>query len=288
MDIEQARTFLALVETRSFIRTAERLNVTQSTVSMRLKVLEDRLGQTLFVRGKSGATLTAAGTHFRPYAETIVRAWEQARHEVALPPLFRGTFAVGAETILWGRLLLKWIPWMRSAMPDVCVRAEVGPSEGLMRQLIEGLLDAAILYAPQTRPGLVIEQLLEERMVMVTTDPAIRFPGDEGYVYVDWGPEFRAAHGAAFPGAETPVLFVGHGPLGLQYILENGGAGFFPLRAVRELIQEGRLSRVHEDLEIARPVHMVYAAAREEEWFRTALQGLRYVAADEAETSSPS
>ncbi|MDX1743391.1 MAG: LysR family transcriptional regulator, partial [Ruegeria sp.] len=61
MDIELARTFLAVVETGTFFDAANRVHVTQSTVSMRIRTLEQQLGQAVFERGKSGATLTPAG-----------------------------------------------------------------------------------------------------------------------------------------------------------------------------------------------------------------------------------
>ncbi len=61
MDIELARTFLEIVETGNFIGASKRLNVTQSTISMRIRSLEETLGRSLFVRGRSSVTLTAAG-----------------------------------------------------------------------------------------------------------------------------------------------------------------------------------------------------------------------------------
>ena len=54
MDIELARTFLAVVETGSFFDAANKVHVTQSTVSMRIRSLEDQLGQSVFDRGKNG------------------------------------------------------------------------------------------------------------------------------------------------------------------------------------------------------------------------------------------
>ena len=58
MDIELARTFLEIVSTGSFVRASERLNVGQTTVSARIRLLEQQLGRPLFVRNKGGATLT--------------------------------------------------------------------------------------------------------------------------------------------------------------------------------------------------------------------------------------
>lgn len=284
MNIELARTFLEIVETRNFNKAAERLSVTQSTISMRVRALEEELGRPLFVRGKTGAELTAAGHQFRRYASNLVRIWQQAQQELALPPGYRTVLNVGGQFSLWDRLLLKWIPWMRDACTDVAIRAEVGLSDGLMRQLSEGLLDVGVMYSPQSRPGLLIEKLLEEKLVLVSTrSPA----GDDwvrDYLFVDWGPEFRAAHGQAFPDMQTPAVAVGLGALGLQHILANGGSGYFPMRVVRPLLADGRLHQVAGAPEFRRPAFLVYAGQEDQpEHLRKALQGMRYVASLEAE-----
>ena len=74
MDIELARTFLAIVEAGTFVRAAERLNITQTTVSARVRSLKDQLRRPVFVRNKSGASLTAAGEEFLRFAPTLVQA----------------------------------------------------------------------------------------------------------------------------------------------------------------------------------------------------------------------
>jgi len=61
MDITLAKTFLAIAESGSFNDAADRLHVTQSTISSRIKTLEDLLGKSLLERSKSGAKLTPAG-----------------------------------------------------------------------------------------------------------------------------------------------------------------------------------------------------------------------------------
>lgn len=284
MDIVLARTFLAIVETGNFGKAADQLYVTQSTVSSRIKTLEDELGQPLLVRSKAGATLTRAGTAFKRSAEALIQVWERARQEIALPSGASSLFAIGAQITLWERLLVKWIPWIRSAIPDLAIRCELGSSEVLMRQMIDGLLDIAIMYTPQTRPGLIIERLLQEHLVLVSTNPATKGPADPGYVYVDWGPEFRTAHSNQFPALDSPMLSVSHGPLALQHILNDGGAGYFPMRSVRSFIKEGRLHQVAGAPDFVRPVYIIYlAAAIEDPRFRTAIQGLHYVAQLESE-----
>ena len=171
MNVEHVKTFLVVAATGNFNRAAERLFVTQSTVSARIRALEDQLDRPLFNRDHSGATLTAAGIQFQRYAVTMVRAWEQARQEIALPEALRAVFGLGAQVSLWERLILKWIPWMREQASDVALRVEVDYSESMMRQLADGLLDVAVIYTPRTMPGMVTEKLLEEKLVLVSTTP---------------------------------------------------------------------------------------------------------------------
>lgn len=286
MDIEQARTFLEIAETGTFVKAAERLHITQSTASMRIKALEDSLGRPLFVRSKAGATLTAAGLQFKRYATTLVRAWQQARQDVALPPGFQAVLGIGGQYSLWDRLLIKWLPWIRKALPDVAVRAEVGTPETLHRQLGEGLLDIVVMYAPTSRTGFVVEPLFHDRLVMVSTEqnepPAIT----RRYVFVDWGPAFLAGHSQAFPDFATPAVSVSIGILGLAYLLESGGTAYFPIRVARPYIEEGRLHLVERAPEFRRPAYAVYPqASAEEDFFKVALGGLRDLAATEAAQS---
>src|SRR6185312_1048146 len=223
MDIDLARTFLAIVEAGSFVRAAERLNVTQTAVSARIRSLEEQLRRPRFVRAKSGATLTQAGEQFLRYAPTLVQVWERARQQVAVPPGRRAVLALGGELSLWNPLLLRWMVWMRQSAPDVALRAQVGLPDALLHQVAGGILDVAVVYAPRHWPGLKVEIIYEERLVLVTTNPDAADVTNAEYVYVDWGPEFAAHHDLSFPRFSDPGLFVGLGPLGLDYIVEIGG-----------------------------------------------------------------
>lgn len=109
MDIELARTFLEIVSTGSFIRAAERLNVAQTTVSARVRTLEQLLGRPLFVRNKGGASLTAAGEQFLRHAPMFVQLWQRTRQQVAVPAGHRAVLTVGSELTLAQPLLLDWV-----------------------------------------------------------------------------------------------------------------------------------------------------------------------------------
>jgi LysR family transcriptional regulator, flagellar master operon regulator len=280
MDIQLARTFLAIVETRSFLRAAEQLHVTQTSVSARVRTLEELLGRRLFVRNKAGAALTAAGEHFLPHARTLVQVWERARQQVAVPAGSRAVLALGCEIALWHPLLPRWLHWMRQRVPDLALRSAVGTPRELLDQVAAGVLDVAIAYAPQQRPGLRVELLIEEKLVMVSTDPDLRTPRAADYVNVDWGPEFEAQHGLAFPALSNAAVQVGLGPLGLEYVLAAGGTGYFRLEVARPHLEAGRLHRVPGMPEFLYPAYAVYAAGAESAALKVALEGLREASGD--------
>lgn len=277
MDIELARTFLEIVSSGSFIRAAERLNVGQTTVSARIRTLEQQLGRPLFVRNKGGASLTPAGEQFLRYAPSFVQLWQRTQQQVAVPPGHRAVLAIGSEVSLWDPLLLEWVRWMRRAQRDVALRVHVDVPQDLINQVAAGLVDAAIMYAPQHRPGLKIDLLMEEELVLVTTDPD---PSSEAAerVSVDWGRDFVLHHGMSFPEA-TPGLFVNLGPLGLAYVLAAGGAGYFRMRAVQPHLDSGRLHLVPGAPRFSYPVYAVHSAEADDAILGPALAGLRSIAA---------
>jgi DNA-binding transcriptional LysR family regulator len=277
MDVTLARTFLEIATSGSFLRASERLHVTQTAVSARVKTLEALLGRQLFVRNKSGASLTAAGDQFVRHAAALIQVWERARQQVSVPAGRRAMLTIGCEASLWDPLLLEWLLWMREAAPDLALRTEVGLAGDLLDQISNGTLEIAVLYAPQQRPGLRIDLLAEEKLVFVTTSRHGRVPTPDQYVSIDWGPEFAAQHSLAFPGLSSAGVSASLGPLGLGYVLATGGAGYFRTAVVRKHLRAGRLHRVKGAPEFSYPAYAVYLASADAELLAPALTGLRAV-----------
>lgn len=247
MDIELARTFLAVVDTGSFLAASERVHVTQSTVSARIRLLEQQLGRPVFVRDKSGARLTTAGRHFQRHAQALVRTWAQAKLDAGLPDRFDNSLEIGAQYSLWDGFLLPAIRPLRQAMPKSAIKISMGFSDSLMLGLVEGQLDLAVVFAPPNTPGLVVQQLLDDEFVLVSSNPDEESdPFGDDYVFVDWGPEFRADHVLNFPDLELPAVQIGLGTLGLQLLSSQYAAGYFPRRIV-ERLADGHGLRIVED-----------------------------------------
>lgn len=280
MDTEFARTFLAVVAAGNFSGAAERLHVTQSTVSARIQTLERQLGAVLLRRGRGGAELTPAGQRFLRHAKSLVRTTEQARHEVGLPTGYSGSLTLRGRIALWEGFLPEWTRWMRQRVPDVSLRLEIGFEEDMMQGLVQGNIDIGLMYTPENRPGLGIEYLFDEQLQLVTTRPGEPWQ-DEHYVHIDWGPEFEAQFTTHYPEMEPPALLANIGWLGIRQILHSGGSGFFPHRLTRDLVAAGELHPVADSPVFTLPTYLVYPLERHDRPVATALDGLRQLAAQE-------
>jgi LysR family transcriptional regulator, flagellar master operon regulator len=258
MDIERARTFLEIIHSGSFLKASERLHVTQTTVSARIRTLEEELGRKLFIRNRGGTALTPAGKEFERYAQSFLQIWQRARQQLAVPEGKTSMVAAGCELSLWNPLFLDWLVKMRSTHPLTAIQAHIGPAHDLLEQLRTGTLDIAVLYAPRALPGLKLELLHEEKLVLVrgTGSPMVQ----EEYVQVDWGPAFTGQNG---PDAGIPVLSVNHGPLGLHYIARVGGTGYFRKGAADPFLESGEIELVRGAPEFAYPAYSVYMEGNE-------------------------
>lgn len=274
MDIDQARTFLAIAAAGSFQDAAKRLHLTQSTVSARIQRLEEELGARLFVRNRAGAVLTTAGRRFSEYAKRLMVTAEQARQHVGLHSRYRATLRLGGRIALWDTFLPRWVGWIRAHDADVAIRAGIGFEADLMRDLIEGTMDVGLMYTPSHSPGLVIEHIFDETLILVSTRPDEHGPGDD-YIYVEWGTAFEIQHAQHYPDLEPPPQVVNIGWLALQLILCNGGSSYLPVRMTHDLVAAGRLYEVGAAPRYTLPAYAVYPKVTDNPAVTTAMDGLR-------------
>ncbi|MDH5423532.1 MAG: LysR family transcriptional regulator [Gammaproteobacteria bacterium] len=279
MDIEQARTFLSIASNGSFVEAAKQLHLTQSTVSARIQRLEQELDASLFIRNRSGATLTHDGRRFMDYAKRLVLTAEQARHDIGLPERFSDTIRIGGRIALWENLLPLWVGRMRQTSPGIAIRSEIGFEEDLMRNLIEGALDIGLMYTPGHSPGLIVEQLFDENLVLVSSRPDDKQPGED-YIYVEWGPGFYNQHTQNYPQLERPAQTVNIGWLGIQLILSNGGSCYLPERMAKPYLNMAQLFYVTGAPTFKHPAYAVYPRDSESTSIQAGLQQLREVVRD--------
>jgi len=244
MNIVSLRTFLAIVETGSLVRASEKMNVTQSTVTARLRTLEDEVGQSLLRRNKSGATLTPAGTKLLRYADIMVGLWRQAKLETSLPAGTDSVCNFGCHIDLWASSGKAFCHSVTRVEPKMGVSILHGSREELETWIGTGLVDVILTYEPGLRGNQTVHTLRPEDIVLYTTRVGSPIRHDPHYVYIEHGDEFRARHAAVYSDADTARVTFGCATWGLEYLLEHGGSAYFPRHLVGEHLRTGKLFEV--------------------------------------------
>ncbi len=270
MDLEELNTFLEVIRTQSLVTAARHLHVTPSTVTARISALEEKLGQKLLHRRKSGAALTSAGFKFQRYAELMTQVWRQARYEIALPPGVEGICNVGLEFDLWHNVGSRFLDQVRAQAPGIATAMWPGEQRQLQRWLGMGLIDIAFCYVPHAGEEYTSRLLLEDELILVAARAdradALDSAPDSVYLYVDHGDEFRRQHAEAFPESPPSPVTIAASDWALEYVLRTDSRGYLPARLVAPLLASGRLQRVEGAPSFSRRVYLVERARATRSW----------------------
>ncbi|MEV6769648.1 LysR family transcriptional regulator [Nocardia sp. NPDC051030] len=170
MELQQMRYVIAVAETSSFTRAAERCLVVQSALSHQIARLERELGTRLFERTSRRVRLTPAGEAFLPAARQCLDAADRASAEVAAAiGEIRGRLAVGLIATVAAVDIPSALRDFRERYPHVRISLRVGASEDLADQVAEGSLDVAFLGLPTTTQprGVAAHDLAHDQLVAV-------------------------------------------------------------------------------------------------------------------------
>jgi DNA-binding transcriptional LysR family regulator len=247
MQIELIDTFLDLCETKSFNRTAERLGVTQSTVSGRLRSLETTLGVKLFQRSRSGTALSVQGLRFEPHARSLRHDWVTALNAAQDTGLGGITMRIGLQHDLVGIEIKRLINRLRNILPDTAFLLEADYSGQMCSDLITGRQDIAILYSPQIQPDLYFETLGEVRYVMVSTE-ADNLAGinKASYILANYAATFAHAHAALLPDLTHVALSIGQNAAMVDLLTSLSGTAYVLEHSANALIASGACQRVQD------------------------------------------
>ena len=169
MTLTELRYIVAVARNGHFGRAAEHCHVSQPTLSVAVRRLEEELGLTLFERSRGGATPTPDGERIIRQAEqvlteaaTLQEMAEQARHT--------GTrrLRIGAIPTVGPYLFPHLIPRLRAAAPDMPLVVEEGLTDQLADSLRAGELDVLIVAAPFNMPGIATLELYDEPFRVIT------------------------------------------------------------------------------------------------------------------------
>jgi DNA-binding transcriptional LysR family regulator len=167
MDLHQLRVFQAVATAGGFTRASEHLHLSQSTVSLHIKQLEEEFGCPLFLRVGKRVFVTEAGQVLLQYADKIFREVRNAEMSVReMSSLQRGTVRLGvsATTLIYRlpHLLVQY----GDRFPNIELIVITATTESLLESVRTHALDLAIVVNPPPEQGLTITPVGAEELVI--------------------------------------------------------------------------------------------------------------------------
>ncbi|MGE5465799.1 MAG: hydrogen peroxide-inducible genes activator [Ignavibacteria bacterium] len=163
MTLTELKYIVALARERHFGRAAEKCFVSQPTLSVAVKKLEDELGAILFERGQNEVRTTPVGEQIVAQAERVLAEAGRVKElaDAAGDPL-AGPLRLGAIYTIGPYLLPKLVPLVKERAPKMPLMIEENFTDRLLESLKRGDLDVAVLALPIAEPGLVAQAVYDE------------------------------------------------------------------------------------------------------------------------------
>jgi LysR family hydrogen peroxide-inducible transcriptional activator len=240
MTLTELRYIVALAREHHFGRAAELCSVSQPTLSVAVKKLEDELGVALFERGKNEVAVTPVGERIVEQSRRVLEGLEGVRNiaRQAHDPL-AGPLRIGAIYTVGPYLFPRLVPVLHASAPRMPLVLEENYTARLREHLVQGELDVVLVCLPFEEPGVVTLPLYDEPFVAMapaahawrkrktlTTDDL----GSETVLLLGSGHCFRDQVVDACPGCVSPVSI----EAGLQRTFEGSS-----LETIRLMVASG-------------------------------------------------
>lgn len=276
MTIRQLEVFLAIAHAQSFSRAAERIHLSQPTLSEHMKELEEELGVPLFIRHSRSVSLTEPGRVFEDYATRVVATLAAGRQAIAeLDELKRGSLVVGASTTPGTYVLPARIAKFRERYPGITVALRIGNSRAVEERVRDGEVDLAVIgghvLGPSERcvaAGIVDElQLIVPRNYPVkdgSLTPA-RLARERVLIREEGSATRQATERALRQAGITfkPAMELDHTETIKRAVMAGLGVAFVSRYAVEDEVRSGRLRVLSvQRMKIRRHFHVIHDERR--------------------------
>jgi LysR family cyn operon transcriptional activator len=173
MELRQLRYFLAIAECESFTKGAEKVAISQPSVSVQIAALEYELGAPLFDRLGRRVALTEAGRLFRDHAQRIIRETELAAQSVRdVAGAEQGRLVVGALSTVNSYLIPPLVSRFKQRFPQVHLHVYAQPSSTIEEALLANRVDLGLCLLPVANDRLIADRLFTETLVLVSSAEA--------------------------------------------------------------------------------------------------------------------
>jgi len=254
MNLEMLETFQNLAKTKNFSRTAELMYLSQSTVTMRIKMLENELGKELIDRKAKGLKLTPSGEMALEYANQILGLCQDCVASVSSLNTFDQRIAIESPESVWYSYLYPSVVKFMNLNPNISFQFITGHTDKIVEDVVSGIVDIGITMGAVKNKDIEVVPYFTDGFELVAApdfqiyDACITPQNIRKYpfVHVLWGEKFndwyRIACGYQGHSVEVQQFYL------LLHLLKAGGAiSFLPRRNAEPLLKEGKIIRVPFD-----------------------------------------
>lgn len=276
MTIRQLEVFLAIAHAQSFSRAAERIHLSQPTLSQHMGELEEELGVRLFVRHSRSVSLTESGRVFEDYATRVVATLAAGKQAIAeLGALKRGSLVVGASTTPGTYVLPARIAKFREQYPGITVALRIGNSRAVEERVRDGEVDVAVIGGHVLGPSerCVAAGIVDELQLIVPPGHPVKDGmmsrerlARESLLIREEGSATRQATERALRQAGVtlrPAMELDHTETIKRAVMAGLGIAFVSRYAVEDEVRSGRLRTLAvQRMNIRRHFHVIHDERR--------------------------
>lgn len=166
MDFKQLRSYIAVVKYKSFTIAAEKVGISQPTISTHIRILEEELDSQLVTRTSKNFEITPRGWEFYECAQSILRLRDDMvdRWNGKEPKVIR----IGVSTIPSAYILPEVLPAFERRHGDVCFVVDQGDSRKIIEAVHRGGFDIGLVGMRTDDESLVFKRFYQDRMVLIT------------------------------------------------------------------------------------------------------------------------
>jgi DNA-binding transcriptional LysR family regulator len=255
MDIQQLVTLQKVAKEQSFSRASKELGITQPTATMRIKTLEEEVGETLIVRTGQKAILTPAGEVFLKYAGRALQVFQSGKDKTASGDL-DNTLTIAGTPTFNTYVLPQMLKSFHRLHPHFQWRIHTGSTEHILQIIVDEVADVGLVRDTITHPKVYSYPLYpdELRLIVPNHHPfamkeyiTISELKEENILIYRRNSETWALIEERFikAGIEPKVTMdLDHIVTVKQMVLSGAGIAFVPSMAAKDAISEGLLSTV--------------------------------------------
>lgn len=271
MNFNHLKSFYSVAKQKSFTKAAKYLNVSQSTLSLQVKQLEEHFNCLLLQRGKKGIELTDEGTIVFSYANKIFSTAKKMEGAIKdLNELQAGNLRIGATRLIARYVLPKIVQILKRKNPELKLELYTGLSREILQKVIDFEYHVGIIGRVAYPGNIIFKQVSKQPLCFITRDEigdpvSLKELANYPIILHDRGSATREYLINEFTQKNISLnsYVESQNPSAIKHMVELGmGGAFLPEFGIEEEAKAGKFKKVHISGELFLNYDVIYLVER--------------------------